>query len=184
MSMIKLSTDSASTHVAVFVLVAALDQIRTLLNNLTDEQYYRTPGGALVSSVGGHVRHNLDHVSALLSGFSEGAINYDLRTRGTAIEFDRAAAIATIDQLQQDLEQINWYDVSDSLRLSVVVSPDQAPLELLTTPARELAFVISHTVHHNALIAVIVAAVGAVAPVGFGYAPSTLAYQRGQSCVH
>jgi uncharacterized damage-inducible protein DinB len=42
-----------------------------------------------------------------------------------------------------------------------------------TTRRRELAFVISHTVHHQALIAVLVALAGGEIPEAFGLAPTT-----------
>ena len=53
---------------------------------------------------------------------------------------------------------------------------------VFATPGRELGFVLSHTVHHNALIAVIAAAVGAAVPPGFGYAPATVAHHRSRAC--
>jgi uncharacterized damage-inducible protein DinB len=42
-----------------------------------------------------------------------------------------------------------------------------------STHARELAFVISHTIHHCALMAVLLAVQGIPVPYRFGYAPST-----------
>jgi hypothetical protein len=51
-----------------------------------------------------------------------------------------------------------------------------------TTVGREFAFVLSHTVHHNALIAVIAKLLGVQVPERFGYAPSTLAYLEHRRC--
>ena len=42
-----------------------------------------------------------------------------------------------------------------------------------STLRRELAFVISHTVHHQALIAMLLAVAGLQVPESFGLAPST-----------
>jgi uncharacterized damage-inducible protein DinB len=42
-----------------------------------------------------------------------------------------------------------------------------------STLRRELAFVVSHTVHHQALIAVLLSLVGVPVPDAFGLAPST-----------
>jgi len=42
-----------------------------------------------------------------------------------------------------------------------------------STSARELAFVISHTIHHQAIIAVLLASQGVAVPHRFGVAPST-----------
>jgi uncharacterized damage-inducible protein DinB len=168
----------------VGALTAALRQVHDLLDGMTDEQYGRRPGGALASSIGGHVRHNLDHVAGLLTGLPGGAVDYDRRERGTVIETDRLAAMATTRRLQHDLARVDWDGLPGAVRLTVLPFPDRPPVELLTTPDRELAFVLSHTIHHNALIAVIAAAVGAAVPPGFGYAPATVAYQRGRPCAH
>ena len=47
-----------------------------------------------------------------------------------------------------------------------------------TSLGRELEFLISHTVHHYALMAVIAGQQDAALPVDFGLAPSTLKFQR------
>lgn len=168
----------------VAALVAALRQTADLLAGLTDEQYARKPGGALPSSIGGHVRHNLDHVASLLSGLPGGRLDYDARERGTAVESDRRAALAAVHRLERELLRFPWGDAPAAVRLTLLAAPDRPPVEVATTPPRELAFVLSHTVHHNALIAVLAAAVGASVPAMFGYAPATVAYQnrRDQPC--
>lgn len=167
----------------VAALAAALRQVHDLIGGMTDEQYTRKPGGALASSIGGHVRHNLDHVAAVLAGLPGGAVDYDRRERGTTVETDRGAAMATACRLERDLGRTDWCRLPGAVRLAVLPSPDRPPVELLTTPDRELAFVLSHTIHHNALIAVIAAAVGAYVPPGFGCAPATVAYLRASRCV-
>ena len=62
-------------------------------------------------------------------------------------------------------------------------SVDLPPVDVPTSPGRELAFVLSHTVHHNALIRVMVKLLGADVPADFGYAPSTLAHRKARTCV-
>jgi len=176
------SDDISAADELVHTLTAALRQVHDLIDGLTDEQYTRRPGGALPSSIGGHIRHNLDHVAAALTGLPIGVVDYDLRSRGTVVETDRGAAMAVTRQLEATLAQIDWCSVPGAVRLTVLPSAERPAIELLTTPDRELAFVLSHTIHHNALIAVIAASVGAVVPKGFGYAPSTVVYQRGQPC--
>jgi uncharacterized damage-inducible protein DinB len=42
-----------------------------------------------------------------------------------------------------------------------------------STRARELAFVVSHTIHHQAIIALLMSFQGLAVPAQFGYAPST-----------
>jgi hypothetical protein len=166
----------------VATLSATLLQLAELVEGLTDEQYTRRPGGALGSSIGGHVRHNLDHVGSLLAGLPGGNLDYDRRERGGPVETDREAATALVGRLVTVLGELPRAGRIDPLRLTALVSPDLPPVEVWTTVGRELGFVLSHTVHHNALIAVIAAAVGAAVPDGFGYAPATVAHRRAAAC--
>lgn len=167
---------------AVAPLVAVLRQLADFVERLTDEQYTRPPGPLASSPIGGHVRHNLDHAAALLAGLRTGRLDYDDRDRGSAVGQSRVAALAAIDRLVGDLLAFPWDDAPAWLELSALVSPDRPPVRTRTTPARELAFVVSHTVHHNALIAVLARLAGAVPPADFGYAPSTVAHLRSRPC--
>src|SRR6516164_8962033 len=81
---------------AVVPLVGVLRQTAALLGSLTDEQYALKPVGVVPSSVGGHVRHCLDHIDAILRGSGDGLLDYDRRERGTDVELSRAAALETI----------------------------------------------------------------------------------------
>lgn len=163
-------------------LTALLDQLFDLVGALTDDEYARKPVGVVESSVGGHVRHNLDHVRALLAGLSKGDICYDHRDRGTAVERDRVAAMDAILTLKRDLEAYPWGTGPSFLSLSTLVAPDLPPQRVVTTVGRELAFVVSHTIHHNALIAVLVKLLGVRVPADFGYAPATVVHQRSRLC--
>ncbi len=167
---------------AVGPLVAVLDQLDELLDGLTDDQYVATPGGLVTSGIGGHVRHNLDHVEALLRAAETGELDYDRRERGTGIERDRAAARAAIRKLAAQLQDFDWADAPAFLAMNAIVAPDAPAIAMTTTIDRELAFVLSHTIHHNALIALLAKLQGAALPPDFGYAPSTLAHRRGRPC--
>jgi uncharacterized damage-inducible protein DinB len=163
-------------------LVGLLRQLFDLIETLTDEEYTRKPVGVVESSIGGHVRHNLDHIRALLRGLPTGQVCYDLRDRGTDVECDRGAALDAIIHLECELFALRWDDVPQLVTLSALVAPDMPPAPTRTSAERELAFVVSHTIHHNALIRVMVKLLGADVPAGFGYAPSTLAHNRSRTC--
>jgi uncharacterized damage-inducible protein DinB len=179
-------TESVSTAPcepeAVPALLGLLGQLFDLIESLTDEEYTRKPVGVVESSIGGHVRHNLDHVAALLRGLHTGRICYDHRDRGTDVERDRRAALDAILQLEDELRTFPWAQVPHLAALSALVTPDRAPVVALTSPDRELAFVVSHTIHHNALIRVMVNVIGAEVPADFGYAPSTISHKRSRTC--
>lgn len=168
---------------AVRPLVGLLHQLFDLIEVLTDEQYVRAPVGVVESSVGAHVRHNLDHIEALLRGLPTGRLSYDHRDRGTDVERNRLAALEKILRLERELTAFPWDAVPHAVMLSALVAPDRPPVTAATSAERELTFVVSHTIHHNALIRVIVKLLGAAVPTDFGYAPSTIADSRRRLCV-
>ena len=54
-----------------------------------------------------------------------------------------------------------------------MISPSGETVTGWSTLARELAFVVSHTIHHQAIIAVLLALHGHAVPERFGHSPST-----------
>jgi uncharacterized damage-inducible protein DinB len=77
----------------------------------------------------------------------------------------------------------SWSAVPYLVVLEALVASDRPPVEALTSAERELAFVVSHTIHHNALVRVMVKLLGANVPADFGYAPSTIANRKARPCV-
>lgn len=164
------------------LLSASLQQLAAVLRTATDEQYVRKPVGVIESSIGGHVRHCLDHFEALCVGAESGELDYDHRARGTPIETDRAAALSAITGLQTRLARLDESTLPQPIRVRSVVTGEGDALETTSTVGRELVFVLSHTVHHNALIGAMCATLGIPLPERFGYAPSTLAHLNGSAC--
>ncbi len=159
-------------------LRAVLAQVEAVLAGLTQAQYVQNPVGTFKSSIGGHVRHCLDHIEALISA-DAGFIDYDKRRRGTSIETDLAAAIAETRRLSAALDSLSGRAMGGDLVVSLMLSGDGPALRWGSSLGRELAFVLSHTIHHGAMIAAMVELVGAEVPAGFGLAPSTIAYRAG-----
>jgi len=168
--------------VAILPIVAVLRQLEDVIRAMTDEQYRRKPVGVVSSNVGGHIRHSLDHVEALLAGVEDGEVNYDRRQRGTDVETSRKAALDVIRRQERQLLAFPPHLERRPLRLSAMVSACLPPTEVETTVGRELAFLLSHTVHHNALIAVMAQTLGVAVPDRFGYAPSTIAHLEQVAC--
>jgi uncharacterized damage-inducible protein DinB len=168
---------------AILPLVAVLRQLADVIRAMTDEQYRRSPVGVVSSNVGGHVRHCLDHVEALLAGIEVGELCYDHRRRGTEVETSREAALGVIRRQERQLLAFPLNGEHRPLSLSALVSSCLPPIEVQTTVGRELAFVLSHTVHHNALIGVMAQTLGIPIPDRFGYAPSTIAHLEKSACV-
>jgi uncharacterized damage-inducible protein DinB len=160
-----------------------LRQLASLVESLSDEQYRASPVGVVSSSIGGHVRHSLDHIDALLAAVERGELDYDQRRRGTDVETSRAAALASMARQERQLLALPTFAERRRLRLTMIVSSALPAATVETTLGRELGFVLSHTIHHNALIAVMAETLGATVPERFGYAPSTIAHLEKASCV-
>jgi uncharacterized damage-inducible protein DinB len=160
-----------------------LRQLDDLINAMTDGQYRTKPVGVVSSNVGGHVRHCLDHIDALLAGVERGMLDYDRRQRGTDVETSRQAALDVLRRQTGQLLAFPPNSADRPLRLSALVNSALPPVEVDTTVGRELAFVLSHTIHHNALIDVMARTLGVPVPERFGYAPSTIAYLEKARCV-
>lgn len=169
---------------AVFApLAALLRQLDTVLAAVGDAQYVQRPVGVILSSLGGHVRHCLDHVEALLAGIDSGTIDYDRRARGTAVETDRRAARAAIRWLCERLTQLDVCVADHPVQLTALTTADGDAVQVGSTIGRELVFVLSHTIHHNALIAAMCITLGIPLPARFGYAPATIAHLEEAACV-
>jgi uncharacterized damage-inducible protein DinB len=154
-------------------LVRLLDQLKEVIESIDDEAYGTPPAGKPSGSIGAHARHCLDHVEAFLDGLREGALCYDRRARGTRIEIDRAAALDRIDALTLSLLDLEARALDRPLRLEVQLDPAGTTCSVVSTAGRELAFVVSHTVHHHATMAVLLSELGARLPHRFGVAAST-----------
>lgn len=167
-------------HTAAMALGAVLRQLAGVVENMSGEQYAARGVGYVEGSTGGHVRHGLDHVTALLGGMSTGCIDYETRRRGTDVETNRDAAVSGLTQAAGRVERIEIDDLAQPVRVIVRFTADGGTVAMGSTLGRELAFVLSHTIHHNALIAAIAVAQGIELPEYFGFAPSSVAFLKQQ----
>ena len=150
-----------------------LDELDSLLPK-SRPMWYRARFATEVSgSIGEHVRHCLDHVSALLAADSSTTLSYDRRQRGTTVETDPAEGVRQILQLKRGLEAWSTRSLDETIRVTSMISPSGAAVTGWSTIARELAFVVSHTIHHQAIIGVLLAIHGHAVPDRFGHSPST-----------
>lgn len=165
-------------------LCALLDQTGRLLADVSVEDYTRPGNERGTGSIGGHVRHVLDHIRALVRARAEqDAIDYDARERGTRVEHEPEVARAETQQLLGDVQKAGLdARLSDPIRVRTLVQPDAEPLQSDSTVGRELAFVVSHTIHHQAMIADLLKRQGGRVPDDFGYAPGTVQHFQRTQC--
>jgi uncharacterized damage-inducible protein DinB len=124
-------------------------------------------------SIGAHVRHCIDHVLALERGIATGTLCYDERERDTVVERNPELAGSRLRRAIARVSGFGDYLLDRPLALTIRVDVEGRTLRVPTTVGRELAFVISHTVHHSALVAVLLEAAGRRVPDRLGLAPAT-----------
>lgn len=151
-------------------LIRELVSAKGLILSLDGVTYLASePGGG---SIGAHIRHDLNFVEGVLNGAATGIVDHTKRERDPRIETDARYAAARIDAVIDRLER---FDLDPRAALFVVSEIDSTLLHR-STVSRELEFVLSHTIHHHAIIKQKLD--DAVVDPAFGVAPSTLEYWR------
>ncbi len=162
--------------------VSCIQQGTALLRRLSSAQYVAPQPDCFNSTLGGHIRHNLDHYACFLNGLPAGRVDYDDRDRDTLVEANPGYAA---DRLEDAARRLDLLEPAALLRELAVKTDtgseiDAAQAWTRSTGRRELQFLLSHTIHHYALIAVICNHLGVALDPAFGVAPSTLRFQQQQ----
>jgi hypothetical protein len=156
--------------------IEALRQGEKLLQRMSDVVYTRPAELVFEGTVGAHIRHNLDHYICFLNGLENGCIDYSARQRNSRLERDRSYALAEMSRLQVCLENV----AEDMADASLLVKRDVGPGQAGSSVKRELEFLLSHTTHHYAMVAIICRLNNLSVEEEFGVAPSTLRYRATQ----
>ena len=158
----------------IAALEGALEELAAVVAALSPEAYGARLFPNASGSIGEHVRHCVDHVSALVSADPSSCLSYDRRDRGTAVETDQAQALRCIQLLRIKIAVGRWSTrLDEPICVVSTVARGGAMLSGMSTLARELAFVLNHTIHHQAMIGLLASLHGCEVPDGFGFAPST-----------
>jgi hypothetical protein len=126
------------------------------------------PGGG----IGRHFRHVIDVYSCFLAGAPSGCVDYTRRERSPGIETDSQEALRAAERIVSRLvaPPTKRWKGSFRVRPEEGGSHDWIPSSI----ARELEFLRTHTVHHFALVAILMRSAGLEPGDAFGVAPSTL----------
>ena len=154
-----------------------LNEIKSLLVQLTNENYTQILKHLSGATIGQHVRHIIEFYQTIVDIDTRNSINYDIRRRNLRIEEDINYAI----QLIEDISNFFCVSIPDrNCKLESNFSSNNN--ECLTIPTslyRELAYCLEHSIHHQALIKVAVLQLESVQiSESFGVAPSTLEYRK------
>lgn len=162
--------------------VHLLEQGLTLLDGMEEALYGKAEPSVSLSGPGSHFRHLLDFYDRFLEGVDAERIDYDQRRRDPQLEVDPAAAGTKLASVIAALRALARRDLTSALLVKADAegrSPEETPWAG-STVERELQVLLSHTVHHYALIGVSLRLNGVDPGPEFGVAPSTLRFWKEQ----
>lgn len=157
---------------AVTSLIKELERAIDLVHKLDVDQYALAMDGE--SSIGAHIRHNLEFVNELLNGIAARRVDYNARKRDVRIEIDRRHAI---EQLSFACDRLHCLTIGVLASLVMVRSEVDEEIWHASSVSREIEFLHSHTIHHYAVVARRISEAGSRTDSTFGVAPSTLRYR-------
>ncbi len=163
--------------------IACVEQATEFLAKLDADRYAHRHPAFFNASVGGHIRHNLDHYTNFFRGLAAGRIDYESRERNPAVEADPAAARAALQTIGTQFAALSPTDIEAGCSVRVNTDSDDAsdPHQWSgSTVRRELQFLLGHAIHHHAQVAAMVRTLGIEPAEGFGMAPSTLRHHARQ----
>lgn len=155
-----------------------IEQGVRLLEQLPVDVFTASSPSTLGASIGGHLRHNLDHYACFQRGMSGGRIDYDDRERAADVETRPQAAISALQRAAGEMKALSDDVLDRSLEVRMDTGEGEERPWTRSSVRRELQFLLSHTVHHYALIAMVCRLYGQQVDDDFGVAPSTLKHRR------
>ncbi|GBG28570.1 FK506-binding protein 5 [Hondaea fermentalgiana] len=154
---------------------------------------YATKCPVVGSTIGGHVRHALDHYDRALDGILSKAktssslslVDYDTRLRGGDVEKDLSSAVEAILNCSERLGSITEEMLARPMQVQFNLSGnDDSKFLFESYAARELWFAAHHSIHHQAMIKLIIQChdekktLAQALPRDFGMAPSTVLHNN------
>lgn len=171
-------TPLSSIQVATLANLAVIRQGIALLSPLGEARFTARIPICFDASIGGHVRHIVEHYQSFLRGLDEGKFDYEHRPRDASIEGNAAVAVAALEDICVRLQAAGATLPNRGLPLCAETTAGELTG---TSVLRELEFLLSHTIHHYALVAIMARLQGCEPEATFGVAPSTLKFQQSQA---
>ncbi len=152
-----------------------LDDVKTLIQSLTDEEYNQQLSLLSGANLGQHFRHLIEFYIEIQNGFKQNEVSYDKRKRDINIETNRTYAINSIEKVQAFLNAVKENTPIDFIAdYSTQKNKDE---KITSSLYRELAYVLEHTIHHLAIIKIGLISLGKEVSENLGVAPSTVRYR-------
>ena len=173
------------TRTLIDANIGFLEQGLDLLDRIDPERFSSAPLPGL-SSAGAHLRHILDHYLSFLDGTTaaeHAEVDYDRRERSALVERDPSTAAQVTRDVIDRLRHLT-VSVQAPVQVRMDCGPGVPSDAARSSMARELQFLVSHTVHHFALMKAVLVTSGMTLPDDFGVAPSTLSHRADSACAH
>jgi hypothetical protein len=149
-----------------------------LLKDCSPEAYTQAHPTMFGASIGQHYRHVLDHFLCLTGGMLTAEIAYDDRQRSLALETDLEHATTVTRMLLRFFQTTSEKELRHPCMVTSALDySEQKSITVQSNFERELAYCISHAVHHFAIVRLMCAEMEVQVPAEFGIAPSTLRHR-------
>ncbi|OYU79168.1 MAG: hypothetical protein CFE23_15340 [Flavobacterium sp. BFFFF1] len=150
----------------------SLNEMTGLLKQLSDHEYTNQCKALSNATIGEHTRHIIEMFQCLEKNYESGLVNYDNRLRNKQIQTDTAFAIASIVEIQENLDKAD-----KAIALQQIIDGEEILIN--SNYFRELLYNLEHCIHHQALIKVALHDCENVTiDANFGVARSTVEYRN------
>ena len=131
-----------------------IEQCDQILSIVSQKNF--TDGSKGSSSIGAHIRHILDRFHCFFAGLTDASIDYDARKRDREIEQNLEAATFALASVARRIEQLKDSSLaSEPICVKESVLPFSPAVETSSTVERELMGLITHSIHHLAIISLL-----------------------------
>lgn len=151
------------------------NQIKCLLDSLTEDDYKRDLPILGHVSISKHLRHVYEFYKLINDARHNRVIDYSLRQRNEDFENSIAIAESYLQIMFDEISEIDF--TTDLIVVNDEIDSDKI-LEFKSSFGRELMYAFDHAIHHLAIIKIGATSMNVVLPKSFGVAPSTLKYQN------
>jgi len=163
----------------IYQTVKQLRDVEKMLLLLPEKAFQEKHSFIRSTSLGAHVRHILEFYTCLQKHVNRHEVCYDNRERNSLMEEDINLALKTINDLIIFISNINE-DKPISFIGNYSLNDSEKDLVLKSSLYRELAYAIDHTIHHLAIIKIVVSLkyTDTIIDEYLGVAPSTIRNQK------
>lgn len=151
----------------------SLSQLENILIQINDTEYTQAIEILNGQTIGKHVRHIVEFFQCLL--IADDVVCFDNRKREVLIE---NSTIYTLDRIKSIKQKIEYLDFNQPIILRQLIADDV--IEVQSTIGRELIYCIDHSIHHFAIIKMVLRSDFPYISISedFGIAYSTLNYTK------